>query len=169
DFDKLCRTPNSHIIADVVRVVQQRRNRLRNQANSLNAGKEKRRDRGSCSGCRAQNYEYCMHCVLLDSSRKCTQPLRTANKANGEFVIWFLIPIVRSPTFCLTVVFKAEDAVNCARYSVEYRFADGCVSSVFLEQIRNEGVVYDGDGSKENVIGYFNSLFEGKTAAPNIC
>ena len=85
DFDRFCRSSKEQIIAGLVELVNQRRDKLRSKTSEpASRDKPKRRNRGTCNACRAQNFEYCMHCVLIDTEGRCTQPLRTANKADGK-------------------------------------------------------------------------------------
>ena len=73
-IEKLCRSPTlliSRIISDV--------NQRRESQNSNKCIKVKRRNRGICHGCRAQNLEYCLNSVIFDSTGHCVTPTRISN------------------------------------------------------------------------------------------
>lgn len=81
--EKLLRSPQ-RIVPQIVSDVK--RHRLdRNRLNVSSIHKEERRNRGVCDKCRAQNYQYAMHCVTFQPDGRCGNPARTVNKANGQF------------------------------------------------------------------------------------
>lgn len=47
------------------------------------------------------------------------------------------------------------------RYSAEYRFGEGCVSRIFLEQIRRTRQVFDSETDEDDCFQYLFNLFEG--------
>ena len=80
ELTQMCRSPRS-IIETVTQAVNKQREKFNKLKNADNG--DDRRSRGSCQACRAQNFQYCMHTVLIDSHGRCTEPIRTANKADG--------------------------------------------------------------------------------------
>lgn len=89
-IDKVCRAPKK-IIPLVVAAVKKRHDE---QANVLlkkaTETKNVRQNRGLCQRCRAQDYDYSVHCVTFDSNGRCTNPTRTINKATRKkWIIFF--------------------------------------------------------------------------------
>ena len=63
--------------------------------------------------------------------------------------------------FSCLVIFNLEDTVNVDRYSAEYRFGDGCVSSIILEQISRSHKVCEDVADINRCSHYLIALFEG--------
>lgn len=76
--EKLLRAP-TNIISTVV-------NEVKKRWQNSSGGKKptaKRRNRGICNGCRAQNLQYCLHAVVFDTTGRCVNPMRIS-KYDGK-------------------------------------------------------------------------------------
>lgn len=47
----------------------------------------KRRNRGICNGCRAQNLQYCLHAVTFDTTGRCVNPMRISKYEGKLFYV----------------------------------------------------------------------------------
>lgn len=79
--EKLLRAPMS-IISPVVNEVKKRWQST--APDSKKAVVAKRRNRGTCNGCRAQNFQYCLHAVTFDTTGRCVNPMRISKYEGKE-------------------------------------------------------------------------------------
>lgn len=78
--EKLLRAPLS-IISTVVSEVKKR-------WHSTSGSKKptaKRRNRGTCNACRAQNLQYCLHAVTFDTTGRCVNPMRISKYEGNTY------------------------------------------------------------------------------------
>ncbi|KAH9393254.1 hypothetical protein TYRP_021944 [Tyrophagus putrescentiae] len=136
ELDNFCRVPKS-VLASVVQLSKEVATTTTTAQGKINKGTAARVGRGTCEQCRAQDFKYCLHCVLIDEAGHCSQAFRAPNKA--------------------FVKIKTTE-VDSERYSAEYRFADNSVVVFFFKLITSwRGLPPD---NMEALFENMTSLFE---------
>ena len=72
----------------VPQIVDNTKKHKRAHATSELDHKVKRRDRGACNGCRAQELHFCSHCMIVDSDGRCEQPNLIGIKEGMVLELW---------------------------------------------------------------------------------
>ena len=154
ELDNFCRVPKS-VLASVVQLSKEVATTTTTAQGKINKGTAARVGRGTCEQCRAQDFKYCLHCVLIDEAGHCSQAFRAPNKAFGK--VWVLFCHFFLQNHSPSVKIKTTE-VDSERYSAEYRFADNSVVVFFFKLITSwRGLPPD---NMEALFENMTSLFE---------
>lgn len=111
----LCRSPKS-ILGQISRIIQAKTEKTVKNVNHDGFLVNRRKTKGTCFRCQAQNYDYSLHCITLDTSGRCVEPRIISDQ--------WIEPV-------------PNDGMNEHKYSIEYVFGNSSMPNIIIDLVKD--------------------------------
>ncbi|KAJ6218593.1 hypothetical protein RDWZM_009750 [Blomia tropicalis] len=120
NLNDLCRSPKSILKQITATRLNKQKNHGATTDGTLIA---RRKTKGTCWACRAQQYEYANHFVMINTDGRCVDPIIVSANKNSN-----IQPLNNSTT---------TTPMTRSQYSLEYVFTIGSMPIIFIDMIRD--------------------------------